>query len=115
MENLSIYLPHTNQIFFNNITFCFSQPVYDMNSLNNIFFKNQCPFFLLINQLYQQESFEFLKVYNNLAKLVLNMGNILPQSIPILKKFTKLNSVELTRRQAALLFCLSFFLARTFF
>jgi poly(ADP-ribose) glycohydrolase len=109
MENLSIYLPHTNQIFFNNITFCFSQPVYDMNSLNNIFFKNQCPFFLLMNQFYQQESLEFLKVYNSLARLVLNMGNILPQSIPILKKFTKLNSVELTRRQAALLFCLSFF------
>ena len=109
MENLYIYLPHANQIFLQNITASFLIPVYSMDGLNNIFFNNNCPFFSLMQQFYPQESAAFLNVYDNLRQLVLNIGNILPQSIQILKKFTPLAKVELTRRQVALLFCLSFF------
>lgn len=109
MENLYIFLPHTNQIFFQNIASSFTKAVFSMNCLNRIFFNNMCPFFPLMQQYFPQESFDFLSVYNELAKLVLNMGNVLPQSIQILKKFTALSKIELTRKQVALLFCLSFF------
>jgi hypothetical protein len=109
MENLNIYLPHANQIFLQNITASFLKPVFSMDCLNKIFFNDNCPFFSLMQKYYPLESFEFLNVYNNLAKLVLNIGNILPQSIPILKKCSALSIVELTRKQVALLFCLSFF------
>jgi poly(ADP-ribose) glycohydrolase len=109
MENTSVILPPSDPNALQNIQNCFSQPVYDMNSLNVTFFGNQCPFFPSIQQNYPNEALEFLKVIKYLSQLALNTNNILPPSIQILKKMQNLDNIELTRKQVALLFLLSFF------
>ena len=109
MENTVVILPPSDPNALQNIQNCFSQPVYDMNSLNVTFFGNQCPFFPSIQQNYPNEALEFLKVIKYLSQLALNTSNILPQKIPLLKKMQNQYSVELTRKQVALLFLLSFF------
>ena len=109
MENTFVILPPSDPNALQNIQNCFSQPVYDMNSLNVTFFGNQCPFFPSIQQNYPNEALEFLKVIKYLSQLALNTSNILPQSIPLLKKMQNQFRVELTRKQVALLFLLSFF------
>ena len=57
----------------------------------------------------ESESKEFLKYYPNLQKLVFNIKEILPIRVPFLKKYSKNKKITLTRRQAALIFLLSFF------
>ena len=108
MENNRVFLPGANPNALLNIQNCFSQPVYDMNSLNVTFFGEQCQFFPTIQQYYPNEALEFLKVIKHLSQLALDTGNILPQSIPLLKKMQNEN-IELTRKQVALIFLLSFF------
>ena len=108
MENNRVFLPGANPNALLNIQNCFSQPVYDMKSLNTTFFGDQCLFFPTIQQYYPNEALEFLKVIKHLSQLALDTGNILPQSIPLLKKMQNEN-IELTRKQVALIFLLSFF------
>ena len=109
MENALVFLPGSNLNALQNIENCFTQPVYDMNSLNITFFGEQCSFFPAIQQFYPAEALEFLKVIKYLSQLALNTNNILPRSIQILKKMQNLDNIELTRKQVALLFLLSFF------
>ena len=109
MENALVFLPGSNLNALQNIENCFTQPVYDMNSLNITFFGEQCSFFPAIQQFYPAEALEFLKVIKYLSQLALNTNNILPPSIQILKKMQNLDNIELTRKQVALLFLLSFF------
>lgn len=106
---MSIILPNSNPIFNQNIIFSFSQNVIDMNTLNLIFFQNRCPFFPLMQQNYTNEAIDFMKVYKYLQQMALNIVNILPQSLPLLKQQDTFNKIELTRRQVALIFLLSFF------
>ena len=106
---MSVYLPHSNQMFHQKLITCFSQPVCDMNSLNQIFFSNNRPFFPIMQQLYPNESLEFLKVYGYIARLAINIEMVLPKYFDILKSMENYNKLELTRKQAALLFLLSFF------
>lgn len=109
MENNFVLLPGSNPNALQNIQNCFSQPVYDMNSLNITFFGEKCLFFPTIQQYHPNEALEFLKVIKYLSQLALDTGNILPQTIPLLKKMQNMNIVELTRKQVALIFLLSFF------
>ena len=109
MQKMTVTLPHSNQMILPNIISSFSQPVFDMNTLNLIFFGNRCPFFPLIQQYYPLEAFEFLKAYPYLRQLALNITNILPNEIPLLQQMEIFNKNELTRKQVALLFMLSFF------
>ena len=109
MEKSTINLPHSNQIVLEQIITCFSQPVLDMNTLNLIFFQNRATFFPWLQQNYPQEALEFLKVYPSLQRMVLNIENILPKQLPLLKQMDNFNKIELTRKQVALLFLLSFF------
>ena len=102
-------MPHVNGQYYANINRKFSLQVENMNNLNYIFFANQCPFFPIMGQFYPNEAFEFIKHYDYLRKLALNINNILPDSFPLLKTSDRFNHLELTRRQAALLFFLSFF------
>lgn len=104
-----IFLPHANQILYQNILSSFSQNVIDMNTLNLIFFGNRCLFFPFIQQYYPAEALEFIKVYKYLQQMALNIINILPQNLPLLKQMDPINKIELTRKQVALLFLLSFF------
>ena len=103
-----IMLPHSNPVVLQNIINSFSVPIIDMNQLNLIFFGNKCCFFPLIQQYYPLEAFEFLKVYPYLQQLALNINYILPTEIPLLQQM-ETNKNELTRKQVALIFMLSFF------
>ena len=106
---MSVSLPHKNPEFYKKIINLFSYPVNDMNTLNLIFFANKCPFFPLIQTYYPLEAFEFLRYYKYLQYLVFNINNILPDSIKLLSKTTLFDKIQLTRKQTALLFLLSFF------
>jgi hypothetical protein len=105
-----INLPHKDKNNWNKI--CekyFKKNIKNFSDLNVIFFDGKYPFFNEINQNYKKEGDEFVKVYKYLQKLILNLDEkILPYEIKILK--TKENDkLELTRRQVAILFLLSFF------
>ena len=93
---MSVYLPHSNQMFHQKLITCFSQPVCDMNSLNQIFFSNNRPFFPIMQQLYPNESLEFLKVYGYIARLAINIEMVLPKYFDILKSMENYNKLELT-------------------
>ena len=79
----------------------------NLNELNKIFFNNKCKFFRAMDELHQKEVEEFLNVYNNLLNLALNLENLLPEEIKLLKEGT-IGKFELTRKEAALIFFLSF-------
>ena len=87
----------------------FSKTPKTFNELNEIFFNGKSKFFYKIEKNYPKEGEEFLKIYKNLQELVSNIDNILQKEYPLLKKFTKKNKIEMTRKEAALLFLLSFF------
>ena len=77
---------------------------------NTIFFNGKCKFFEKIEKNYFLEGEEFLKIYNSLKKLALNIEqNLKVDDLPILKTNSKNIKIELTRKQVALLFLLSFF------
>ena len=77
---------------------------------NTIFFNGKCKFFEKIEKNYFLEGEEFLKIYNSLKKLALNKEqNLKVDDLPILKTNSKNIKIELTRKQVALLFLLSFF------
>ncbi len=87
----------------------FSKTPKTFNELNKIFFNGKSKFFSEIEKKYPKEGEEFLKIYKNLQELVSNIDNILQKEYHLLKKFTKKNKIEMTRKEAALLFLLSFF------
>ena len=87
----------------------FSKTPKTFNELNEIFFNGKSKFFYKIEKNYPKEGEEFLKIYKNLQELVSNIDNILQKEYPLLKKFTKKNKIEMTRKEAVLLFLLSFF------
>ncbi len=87
----------------------FSKTPKTFNELNEIFFNGKSKFFYKIEKYYPKEGEEFLKIYKNLQELVSNIDNILQKEYHLLKKFTKKNKIEMTRKEAALLFLLSFF------
>ena len=87
----------------------FSKTPKTFSEFNYIFFDGKCRFFGEIETNYQKEGNEFLKIYKNLSELVLNMESILQKEYPLLRRCSKKNKIELTRKEAALLFLLSFF------
>ena len=108
MESFSSYLPHSDKEFFEKVKLNISKTPNDFKDLNDIFFKGKCHFFEEINRNYKTEGEKFFKIYNYLQNLALNSENILPKEIPLLKKDSK-DKYELTRKQTALIFFLSFF------
>ena len=90
--------------------FNFNKEVETISDLNEIFFHKKNKFFLKVEKEYSEEGKEFIKIYQYLQKLALNIKEILPiKEIPLLKTKEKKRSLKLTRRQVALLFLLSFF------
>jgi len=105
-----INLPHKDKNNWNKI--CekyFKKNIKNISDLNAIFFEGKYPFFNEINKNYKKEGDEFVKIYQYLQKLILDLDEkILPYEIKILK--TKENDkLELTRKQVVILFLLSFF------
>ena len=108
MEN--IILPHKDKNKWKKkCEKYFKKNIKKFSDLNTIFFEDKYPFFNEINKNYKKEGDEFVKIYQYLQKLILDLDEkILPYEIKILK--TKENDkLELTRRQVVILFLLSFF------
>jgi len=105
-----ITLPHKDQSNWNKI--CekyFKKDIENFSDLNTIFFEDKYPFFNEINKKYKNEGDEFVKVYKYLKELILDLDEkILPYEIKVLK-IKENDKIELTRRQVAILFLLSFF------
>ena len=102
------FLPHSNKDLWEKTKDKFKQSPKDIKELNDIFFKGKYLFFQEIDKKYKNEADEFLKVYNHLKDLILNLESIMPKEIPLLKTDTK-DKRELTRKEVALIFLLSFF------
>ena len=101
-------LPHKNEEYFQYIKSRFKKVPNKMEDFNSIFFHTKRPFFKYINN--NKEADKFLKYYKYLQKLVFDIEYIFPQKeLPLLKTGQKNAKIELTRKQAALLFLLSFF------
>ena len=99
------YIPQLNDYLRKS----FSLTPRNFSDFNHIFFNGKCRFFEKIETNYKKEANEFLTIYKNLSDLVLNMESILQKEYPLLGKCSKKNKIELTRKEAALLFLLSFF------
>lgn len=102
------YLPHKNKDLWDKTKELFKITPNNITELNEIFFKGNCPFFEEIDKNYKKEGEDFLGVYKYLQKLALNLENILPVEITLLKKGSQGRN-ELTRKEVALIFLLSFF------
>ena len=103
------YLPNKKE-FLLMIKEKFEKSAKSINDINIIFFHGNCPFFKeIVKSFYQKEAQEFINIYKNLQKLALDIENILQKEIPFLKEKDKKKKYELTRKQAALIFLLSFF------
>ena len=101
-------LPHNNKEFWEKVKERLKIIPNSFKELNTIFFDGKCKFFDEIEKKHKEEGEEFFKVYQYLQDLALNLEKILPETIPILKKNTQ-DKIELTRKQAGLIFFLSFF------
>ena len=108
MESFSSYLPHNDKVLWEKVKISISKTPNDFKDLNDIFFKGKCHFFEEINKKHKKEGEEFFKIYKHLQLLALDSENILPKKIPLLKKDSE-DKYELTRKQTALIFLLSFF------
>ena len=101
------YLPHNNNVLWEEIKAKFKECPNNIKDLNKIFFKDKSPFFTEIDKKYKNEGEEFIKIYKNLQNLVLYLESM-PKEIPLLKTNTK-GKKEFTRKEVALIFLLSFF------
>ena len=101
------YLPHKNKELWEKKKLLFEKPISNIKEIKSIFYDHDCKFFDKIDKLYKNEGEEFIKIYGHLKDLALNIHEILPTEIPLLKTRTK-GKYELTRKQTALIFLLSF-------
>lgn len=101
------YLPHKNKEIWKEQKKKFKEKINNINDIINIFYNGKCYFFKKIVKDDNNLAEEFIKIFNYLQELALNLEQILDPEIPLLKKGKK-GKVELTRKQAALIFLLSF-------
>ena len=103
------YLPNKFPEIWENTKKMFNIEIKSMNELNNLFYRGKAKFFEELEKSFPEDGKKFLKVYNNISKLILDMDNFFPNGeIEILKSNTT-NKIILTRLQVALLFILGFF------
>ena len=103
------YLPNKFPEIWENTKKMFNIEIKSMNELNNLFYRGKAKFFEELEKSFPEDGKKFLKVYNNISKLILDMDNFFPNGeIEILKTSTT-NKIILTRLQVALLFILGFF------
>ena len=103
------YLPHSNKDLWEKAKKKFEISPKNIKELNTIFFNDKSPFFEEIDKKHKSEGENFLKYYEHLRKLALNLESIFPNpEISLLKKNTT-GKKELTRKEVALIFLLSFF------
>ena len=106
---MASYLPHNNKESWEKTKELFQKEIKELTELNDIFFKVKCNFFKKIDEKYKKEGEEFIKIYKNLQNLILDIDKILEKEYNILLKNAIHEKMELTRKQVALIFLLSFF------
>ena len=102
------YLPHKFEDIWETTKTLFNTEIKTISDINLTFYKGKSNFFKEIENSYSEEGIKFLKVYNNIRDLVLNIESILKPEIKILKTGTTDKQI-LTRKQVALIFILGFF------
>ena len=103
------YLPNKFPEIWENTKKMFSIKIKSINELNKLFYRGKAKFFEELEKSFPEDGKKFLKVYNNISKLILDMDKFFPNGeIEILKSNTT-NKIILTRLQVALLFILGFF------
>ena len=103
------YLPNKFPEIWEITQKMFSEEIKSIQDLNNVFYQGKSNFFKKIEESFSEDGEKFLKEYNNICKLVLDINNIFPDGeIKILKTGTT-NKIILTRKEVALIFILGFF------
>ena len=102
------YFPHKFNDIWESIKALFNTEIKTILDINLTFYKGNSKFFKEIEDSYPEEGIEFLKVYNNLRDLVLNIETIFQHEINILQTGAT-DKIILTRKQVALIFILGFF------
>ena len=103
------YLPNKFPEIWENTKKMFSIEIKSINELNNLFYRGKAKFFEELEKSFPEDGKKFLKVYNNISRLVLDIDKFFPNGeIEILKTSTT-NKIILTRLKVALLFIFGFF------
>ena len=88
----------------------FSKKIEDLNEFKNLYFFRNFSFFPALERRHPKEFEDFFKVFENLRQLIINYKAILPlDKLHILKTGVETEKIELKRKEAALIFALSFF------
>ena len=112
MEDHSIkksYLPNKFPEIWIKTQEMFKKEIKSIKDLNDLFYLGRANFFIELEKSFPDDGYKFLKVYNNICQLVLNMNNIFPNGEIEILESEKTNKIILTRLQVALLFILGFF------
>ena len=91
------YFPHKFNDIWESIKALFNTEIKTILDINLTFYKGNSKFFKEIEDWYREEAIEFLKVYNNLRDLVLNIETIFQPQINILHIGTT-DKIVLTRK-----------------
>jgi poly(ADP-ribose) glycohydrolase len=88
----------------------FSKKIEDVNEFKNLYFIRKFDFFYSLEKHFPKEFEDFFKVFENLRQLIIDYKTILPKDkLHILREGLEKGKIELKRKEAALIFALSFF------
>ena len=103
------FLPNSDEKKLQIIFSKFDSPINNISDIKKVFFNNKCFFFTKIEQKYQKEGEDFIKIFAHLKKLVFDINNLFPKKGIDTLKTCDNKFIELNRKQVALIFLLSFF------
>ena len=102
------YLPNHDKKDLENVLICFNDPFPTLERIDEVLLGGT-KFFEKVSKDYSDEGEKFLKIFPKLIDLVKDINTLFPgKGIPTLKTGQN-GEVKLTRKQAALIFLLSFF------
>jgi hypothetical protein len=88
----------------------FSKKIEDINEFKNLYFIRKFDFFYSLEKHFPKEFEDFFNVFENLRQLIFDYKAILPKDkLHILREGLEKGKIELKRKEAALIFALSFF------
>ena len=103
------YLPNKFEDIWQKTKELFNKEIKTISDLNTTFYKGDSDFFTEIEKSFPEDGNEFLKVYNNIRSLVLDINNIFEKDEFNLLISNTTDKIILTRKQVALIFILGFF------
>ena len=103
------FLPNSDENKLQMMFSKFDSPINNISDIKKVFFNNKCFFFTKIEQKYQKEGEDFIKIFAHLKKLVFDINNLFPKKGIDTLKTCDNKFIELNRKQVALIFLLSFF------